>query len=107
MDSYDKKVSGLTHLSLVSLVWGIGKQNSPRYDAAERGVPSGAIQFDKISLKNGIEIQNHSDASKNQSGLTQMIMIGKSIRQIWVKLQDSHDALLLYSVIALNVPVYL
>ena len=35
----------LTHLSLASLLWDIGKQNSPRCDAAERGVPSGAILF--------------------------------------------------------------
>ena len=35
----------LTHLSLASLLWVIGKQNSPRCDAAERGVPSGAILF--------------------------------------------------------------
>ena len=35
----------LTHLSLASVLWDIGKQNSPRYDAAERGVPSGAILF--------------------------------------------------------------
>ena len=35
----------LTHLSLGSLLWDIGKQNSPRCDAAERGVPSGAILF--------------------------------------------------------------
>ena len=35
----------LTHLNLASLLWGIGKQNSPRCDAAERGVPSGAILF--------------------------------------------------------------
>ena len=35
----------LTHLSLTSLLWDIGKQNSPRCDAAERGVPSGAILF--------------------------------------------------------------
>ena len=35
----------LTHLSLVSLLWDIGKQYSPRCDAAERGVPSGAILF--------------------------------------------------------------
>ena len=36
---------GLTHLSLASLLWDIFKQNSPRCDAAERGVPSGAILF--------------------------------------------------------------
>ena len=35
----------LTHLSLASLLWDIGKQKSPRCDAAERGVPSGAILF--------------------------------------------------------------
>ena len=35
----------LTHLSLASLLWDISKQNSPRCDAAERGVPSGAILF--------------------------------------------------------------
>ena len=33
--------------SLVSLSWDIGKQNSPRFDATERGVPSGAILFAK------------------------------------------------------------
>ena len=35
----------LTRLSLASLLWDIGKQNSPRCDAAERGVPTGAILF--------------------------------------------------------------
>ena len=35
----------LTHLSLASLLWDIGKQSSPRCDAAKRGVPSGAILF--------------------------------------------------------------
>ena len=35
----------LTHLSLASLLWDIGKQYSPRCDAADRGVPSGAILF--------------------------------------------------------------
>ena len=35
----------LTHLSLASLLWDIGKQHSPRCDAAERGVTSGAILF--------------------------------------------------------------
>ena len=42
------KSSPLTHLSLASLLWDIGKQNSPRCDAAERGVPSGAILFANI-----------------------------------------------------------
>ena len=39
------KVCVITHLSLVSILWDIGKQNNPRCDAAERGVPSGAILF--------------------------------------------------------------
>ena len=52
----------LTHLSLASFMWDIGKQNSPRCDAAERGVPSGAILFayrifiEKLKKKN----KNHS-----------------------------------------------
>ena len=37
----------LTHLSLASLLWDIGKQYSPRFDAAERDVPSEAILFAK------------------------------------------------------------
>ena len=36
-------VLALTHLSLESFLWDIRKQYSPRCDAAERGVPSGAI----------------------------------------------------------------
>ena len=35
----------LTHISLASFLWDIGKQNSLRCDAAKRGVPSGAILF--------------------------------------------------------------
>ena len=37
----------LTHLSLASFLWDIGKQYSHRCDAAERGVPSVAIMFAK------------------------------------------------------------
>ena len=35
----------LTHVSLASFLWDKGKQNSPRYDAAKLGIPSGAILF--------------------------------------------------------------
>ena len=35
----------LTHISLASFLWDIGKQNCPRWDAAKCGVPSGAILF--------------------------------------------------------------
>ena len=68
----------LTHLSLASLLWDIGKQNSPRCDAAERGVPSGAILF---AYRNFIEkwskiLKSHLWPLKNESGLAQMIMMG-------------------------------
>ena len=78
------RLNCLTHLRLASLLWDIGKQNSPRCDAAERGVPSGAILF---AYRIFIEKLNKftPDAPKNESGLTQMIMMGKSICQIWVK----------------------
>ena len=45
----------LTHLILASFIWNIGKQYSPRCDAAKRGVPSGAILFAK---RNFIEKMN-------------------------------------------------
>ena len=48
---------GLTHLSLASLLWDIGKEESPRCDAVERGIPSGAILFaQRNSSKNEIKI---------------------------------------------------
>ena len=37
--------STVTHLGLASFLWDIGKQKSPRCDAAKRGVPSGTILF--------------------------------------------------------------
>ena len=40
-----RKLIILTHLSLASLLWDIGKQSSPRCDVAERGAPSGASLF--------------------------------------------------------------
>ena len=63
--------SSLTHLSLVSLLWDIGKQNSPRCDAAERGVPSGAILFAErilIQKLNKILKKITPDAPKHESG---------------------------------------
>ena len=66
----------LTHLSLASLLWDIGKQNSPRCDATKRGVPSAAILFclEKFKIT--------PDAPKIESGLIQFIGMGKSIRHI-------------------------
>ena len=82
-----RHLSSLTHLSLAFLLWDIGKQNSPRCDAAECGVPSGAILFaERIFIeKNDKNLKIPPDAPKNECGLTQMILMGKSIRQIWVK----------------------
>ena len=57
LSGFERNLSNyLTRLSLSSLLWDIGKQNSPRCDAAERGVPSGTILFAKESLsKNEIK----------------------------------------------------
>ena len=43
-----------------AFMWDIGKQNSPRCDAAECGVASGAIMYKEISCKNEIQNKNHS-----------------------------------------------
>ena len=40
----------LTHISLASFLWDIGKQNSTRCEAAKRSVPSGAILFAVMNL---------------------------------------------------------
>ena len=37
--------NSLTNLSRASFLWDIGKENSARWDATKRGVPSGAILF--------------------------------------------------------------
>ena len=79
-----------THLSLVSLLWDIGKQNSPRCDATERGVPSGAILFAcrNFIKKWGKKIKITPNTPKNESGLIQLITMGESIIQIWVNLSQ-------------------
>ena len=78
----------LTHLSLASFLGDTGKQNSPRCDAAERGVPSGAILFEQRNFieKRDEKIRITPNTPKNESGLTQLIMMGVSICQIWIKL---------------------
>ena len=72
---------------MASLLWDIGRQYSPRCDAAERSIPSGAILF---PYRNFVEKRNKiiksPAAPKNESGLTQLISMGESICQIWVKL---------------------
>ena len=81
------KMHHLTHISLVVILWDIGKQHSPRCDAVERGVPSGAILFTQRNfIENQIKIIKITpNTPKNESGLIRLIMIGESIRQIWVK----------------------
>ena len=55
----------LTHISLASFSWDIGKQNIPRCDAAKHGVPSGVTLFAfGISLKNEVKKKNTPDSPK-------------------------------------------
>ena len=82
----------LTRISLAYFLWDKGKQHSPRCDAAECGVSSGAIlfaqrNFIKIEIKK-IKIKITPNTPKNESGLTELVMIGEFIRQIWVKHQN-------------------
>ena len=51
----------LTHISLASFLWDIGKQISPRCDAAKHDVPSGISLF---AFMNFIEKRN-KDKKKN------------------------------------------
>ena len=45
------KVGFLTPISLASFLWEIGKQNSPRLDAAKCSLPFGAILFAEIFIE--------------------------------------------------------
>ena len=67
----------LTCLSLVSFLWDIGKQYSPRCDAAQRGVPSRAILFEKFHRKIEYKIEITPVVLQYESGLTQMLMMGQ------------------------------
>ena len=69
----------LTHLSLASLLWDIGKQYSPRCDAAECGY---SVCLEKIYRKSELSFKITPDSPKNESGLIQMITVGKSIRHM-------------------------
>ena len=77
----------LTHISLASFLWDIGKQDSPRCDAAKRGVPSVALLFAYMNFIEKLDKKekNTPDVHKKESGLIQMIRMGKSIRHKWVK----------------------
>ena len=61
--------------------------NSTRYDATERGVPSGDILFANIALissKNEIKMKYNitPDAPKNENGLILVIKMRKFIRHV-------------------------
>ena len=60
-----------------SFLWGIGKQHCPRYYT--ESVQSGTILFASPNIR--IKIQTTPDAINNDSGLAQMITMGKSICQ--------------------------
>ena len=82
----------LTHISMASFLWDMGKQNRPRYDAAKRGVPSGAILFAYHTMwKNAIRIKITPDAPKNENMFIQMINMGNSICHKWVKLNEDEN----------------
>ena len=55
----------LTYISLTSFLWVIDKQNSPRCDAAKRGVLPGAIlfAFNMEFIENEIEMKNLTSIS--------------------------------------------
>ena len=70
----------LNFLSLASLLWDIGKQNSPRCDAAERRPIWGySVCLENFHRKIEWNSKITLDDPKNESGLTQMIMMGKII----------------------------
>ena len=85
-------MSCLTHLSLASLFWDIGKQNNP--DVMPQNAVSHLGLFcllNKNSSKNGIKLKISPNTPKNESGLIQLIMMGETIRQIWVKDTTQHQ----------------
>ena len=74
----------LTHISLASFLWdhmqGVTLQNA----ASHLGL---FCLLTQISSKNEIEMKKKThtpDSPKNESGLIQMIRMGKSIRHKWV-----------------------
>ena len=68
----------LTHISLVSFVWNIGKQYSPTSGAVLFG--SAEFHLRKMDLKFKVT----PNAPKNNRGIPNLIIMGKCIRQKWV-----------------------
>ena len=59
-----------------------------------------SVCLENFLRKIEINLKISPDAPKNESGLTQMIMMGKSIRQIWVKLVASFVGFLIHTALA-------
>ena len=81
-DTVQNRETKLTHISLATFLWDIGKQRSPKWDATDCSL---YCLLRGISSKNGIKIKITPDAPNNESGLTQMITKGKSINHKWAK----------------------
>ena len=76
----------LTHISIVSLFWDLGKQCKPISDAAEHGADQGLhCLLAGNSIKNKIKIDNAPDTPKLGNGLVQLIGMEKSISHMWGK----------------------
>ena len=77
--AFSYKVDLLTHISLASFLWDIGKQ--------KRGVPSGAILFagqQEFHRKMKQKLNFTPDSLKNENVLIQVLRMGKSICHKWV-----------------------
>ena len=72
----------ITHISLATLVWDLGKQCRPRSDAAERSVYT--VCFQEFLFEMKLKWKSTPDTPKIRNGLVQLIRMEKSIRQIWV-----------------------
>ena len=74
----------LTHISLVSFLWDIGKQCRSRSYAAERGVWKGSLLFAyRMFYWNLNNKWNTTQQLLNGNGLVQLIIVGNSIRLKW------------------------
>ena len=71
-----------THISLMSLLGDIGKQYNPRCDDAERVY---SVCLENFHQRIEYILKITPNTPKSESELIQLIMMGESIHQIWVK----------------------
>ena len=75
----------LTHISLESFLWDIGKQCRPRPGAAESGVWSGSPLFVcRMFYKKFNKNEKYHPTSLKRNGMFLLIAVGNSIRLKWV-----------------------